>query len=228
MAPEGQNDRPWALVYKGPQGENPELLPEHAVYEGVGVRDDAGAKTLVFTWQLTLDYSPVKYPVRMYVTLPDGGELLQWNLEADLPAGWLVTDVKFPRIVIDRPAAGKVITTEGWGVENRSTLPLSRLAIPRMLRLCSSCWCTTATEPFTTAQRTAGAAARPTRCSVRTKRSSSMMRFLLRPAGSKTERSACPGLRSWALPRRLGGRRRPVVSSFHLYDRVGQQTALCT
>lgn len=117
VAPEGQNDRPWALVYKGPQGENPELLPEHAVYEGVGVRDDAGAKTLVFTWQLTLDYSPVKYPVRMYVTLPDGGELLQWNLEADLPAGWLVTDVKFPRIVIDRPAAGKVITTEGWGVE---------------------------------------------------------------------------------------------------------------
>ena len=117
VAPEGQNDRPWALVYKGPQGENPELLPEHAVYEGVGVRDDAGAKTLVFTWQLTLDYSPVKYPVRMYVTLPDGGELLQWNLEADLPAGWLVTDVMFPRIVIDRPAAGKVITTEGWGVE---------------------------------------------------------------------------------------------------------------
>ena len=117
VAPEGQNDRPGALVYKGPQGENPELLPEHAVYEGVGVRDDAGAKTLVFTWQLTLDYSPVKYPVRMYVTLPDGGELLQWNLEADLPAGWLVTDVKFPRIVIDRPAAGKVITTEGWGVE---------------------------------------------------------------------------------------------------------------
>lgn len=117
VAPEGQNDRPWSLVYKGPQGENPELLPEHAVYEGVGVRDDAGAKTLVFTWQLTLDYSPVKYPVRMYVTLPDGGELLQWNLEADLPAGWLVTDVKFPRIVIDRPAAGKVITTEGWGVE---------------------------------------------------------------------------------------------------------------
>ena len=61
-----------------------------------GPRDDVGAKTLVFTWQLTLDYSPVTYPVRMYVTLPDGGELLQWNLEADLPAGWLVTDVNFP------------------------------------------------------------------------------------------------------------------------------------
>lgn len=80
----GKNETPWILIYKGPQGENPELKPEHAVYRGVQVRDDALAKTLVFTWELTLDYSPVKYPVRMYVTLPDGGELLQWNIEAYL------------------------------------------------------------------------------------------------------------------------------------------------
>ena len=73
----GRNETPWILIYKGTQGENPELKPEHAVYRGVQVRDDAQAKTLVFTWELTLDYSPVKYPVRMYVTLPDGGELLQ-------------------------------------------------------------------------------------------------------------------------------------------------------
>lgn len=66
----GKNETPWILIYKGFQGENPELKPEHAVYRGVQVRDDARAKTLVFTWELTLDYSPVKYPVRMYVTLP--------------------------------------------------------------------------------------------------------------------------------------------------------------
>ena len=113
----GKNETPWILIYKGPQGENPELKPEHAVYRGVQVRDDAQAKTLVFTWELTLDYSPVKYPVRMYVTLPDGGELLQWNIEADLPAGWLVTDLKFPNVVIERPEDGRIITTEGWGVE---------------------------------------------------------------------------------------------------------------
>ena len=113
----GKNETPWILIYKGPQGENPELKPEHAVYRGVQVRDDALAKTLVFTWELTLDYSPVKYPVRMYVTLPDGGELLQWNIEADLPAGWLVTDLKFPNVVIERPEDGRIITTEGWGVE---------------------------------------------------------------------------------------------------------------
>ena len=113
----GKNETPWILIYKGFQGENPELKPEHAVYRGVQVRDDARAKTLVFTWELTLDYSPVKYPVRMYVTLPDGGELLQWNIEADLPAGWLVTDLKFPNVVIERPEDGRIITTEGWGVE---------------------------------------------------------------------------------------------------------------
>lgn len=113
----GMNTAPWILYYKGPQGENPELMPEHAVYEGVTARDDAAGKTLIFTWQLTLDYSPVKYPVRMYVSLPDAGELLQWNLEADLPAGWMVTDLKFPRITIHRPAEGRIITTEGWGVE---------------------------------------------------------------------------------------------------------------
>ena len=99
----GKNETPWILIYKGSQGENPELKPEHAVYRGVQVRDDARAKTLVFTWELTLDYSPVKYPVRMYVTLPDGGELLQWNIEADLPAGWLVTDLKLSLIHISEP-----------------------------------------------------------------------------------------------------------------------------
>ena len=52
----GKNETPWILIYKGPQGENPELKPEHAVYRGVQVRDDALAKTLVFTWELTLDY----------------------------------------------------------------------------------------------------------------------------------------------------------------------------
>lgn len=29
----------------------------------------------------------------------------------------MVTDLEFPRIAIDRPAGGKVLTTEGWGVE---------------------------------------------------------------------------------------------------------------
>lgn len=41
----GKNETPWILIYKGPQGENPELKPEHAVYRGVQVRDDALAKT---------------------------------------------------------------------------------------------------------------------------------------------------------------------------------------
>ncbi|WP_290541004.1 DUF6259 domain-containing protein [Alistipes sp.] len=116
---EGMNRTPWILIYKGVQGENPELKPEHAVYKGVQVREEPGAKTLVFTWELTLDYSSAKYPVRMSVTLPDEGELLAWDLEADLPEKWLVTDLKFPRLVVGRPAGARVITTEGWGVERK-------------------------------------------------------------------------------------------------------------
>lgn len=113
----GMNRTPWVLYYKGTQGESPELKPEHALYEGAEVRSDEGAETLVFTWQLTLDYSGTTYPVRMYVTLPDQSELLRWNIEADLPEGWMVTDLKFPCLTIERPADGKILTTEGWGVE---------------------------------------------------------------------------------------------------------------
>lgn len=113
----GKNRTPWILYYKGTQGESPELKPEHAVYEGVEVRDDDGGKTLRFTWQLTLDYSGKTYPVRMDVSLPDESELLRWNIEADLPEGWMVTDLKFPCLAIERPDDGMVLTTEGWGVE---------------------------------------------------------------------------------------------------------------
>lgn len=113
----GANLAPWILYYKGQQGENPCLMPEHAAYDGAAIRDDDEGKTLVFTWQLTLDYSAERYPVRMYVSLPDGANWLRWNIEADLPEGWMVTDLEFPRIAIDRPAGGKVLTTEGWGVE---------------------------------------------------------------------------------------------------------------
>ena len=71
----GANLAPWILYYKGPQGENPCLMPEHAAYDGAAIRDDDEGKTLVFTWQLTLDYSAERYPVRMYVSLPDGSEM---------------------------------------------------------------------------------------------------------------------------------------------------------
>lgn len=162
----GANLAPWILYYKGPQGENPCLMPEHAAYDGAAIRDDDEGKTLVFTWQLTLDYSAERYPVRMYVSLPDDSELLRWNIEADLPEGWMVTDLEFPRITIDRPAGGKVLTTEGWGVE-KPLAPPSRRATRRTPRPCSSSSYTTPKEPSTTARRTAGAAARPTRRSAR-------------------------------------------------------------
>ena len=36
----GANLAPWILYYKGPQGENPCLMPEHAAYDGAAIRDD--------------------------------------------------------------------------------------------------------------------------------------------------------------------------------------------
>ena len=216
----GKNETPWILIYKGSQGENPELKPEHAVYRGVQVRDDARAKTLVFTWELTLDYSPVKYPVRMYVTLPDGGELLQWNIEADLPAGWLVTDLKFPNVVIERPEDGRIITTEGWGVEKpldiatfEARYPSHASAMQFLVvhnaegafyygtedrRGCGktySAQCTPTTVALSDAiPASAGwIAERPVRDP-----------FPLRPDGSRTGRSACRGSRSRVSRRRVG------------------------
>ena len=47
----GANLAPWILYYKGPQGENPCLMPEHAAYDGAAIRDDDEGKTLVFTWR---------------------------------------------------------------------------------------------------------------------------------------------------------------------------------
>ena len=184
----GENQTPWILIYKGPQGENPELKPEHAVYRGVQVRDDALAKTLVFTWELTLDYSPVKYPVRMYVTLPDGGELLQWNIEADLPAGWLVTDLKFPNVVIERPEDGRIITTEGWGVEKPLDIATFEARYPSHASAMQFLVVHNAEGAFyygTEDRRGCG-------------------KTPPRPDGSRTGRSACRGSRSRVSRRRVG------------------------
>lgn len=113
----GKNITPWILYYKGTQGESPELKPEHALYDGVEICNSDNAVTLIFTWQLTLDYSGTTYPVRMHVTLPNDSELLRWNIETAMPDGWMVTDLKFPRLTIERPTEAKILTTEGWGIE---------------------------------------------------------------------------------------------------------------
>ncbi|MCI1648159.1 MAG: DUF6259 domain-containing protein [Bacteroides sp.] len=112
----GFNSVPWALTYKGPKGENPVLLPSHGIYKGYKVKDDKSSKTLVFTWEMRLSYGPL-YPINMSVTLPDHSELVYWGINANLPKGWVITNVQFPHIVLNSPENGKIITSAGWGNE---------------------------------------------------------------------------------------------------------------
>lgn len=113
---DGVNTFPWQLTYKGPNGENPVLVPKNGTYEGVTVKEENDAVSLVFTWQMVLTSGPT-YPVRMYVTLKKDSKLAEWNLEADVPAGWIVANTDFPRISVLRPEDAKAITSAGWGIE---------------------------------------------------------------------------------------------------------------
>jgi hypothetical protein len=112
----GLNTEPWALTYVGPQGENPELLPSHAVYEGCKSIQSGDTSKLQFTWLLTLSYS-ISVNVKMTVSLPKDSELAYWDIEAGTPQGWIIRETQFPRITVNRPTDGKLITSAGWGNE---------------------------------------------------------------------------------------------------------------
>lgn len=112
----GVDMAPWQITYKGENGENPTLLPVNGTYEGVEVKEEGNRATLVFTWQMVLRYTPT-YPVRMSVSLSDDSELAQWNIEASMPEGWVVSQLEFPRIPVSRPEGAKLIIPFGWGIE---------------------------------------------------------------------------------------------------------------
>ena len=111
------NAIPWVLTYKGIQGENPMLFPEHGVYKGYEVIQNDTSASVVFVWDMRLSYEKRMYPIRMKVTATDHSELLYWDLTADLPKGWVISKAQFPRIAVVRPKDGKMITSAGWGNE---------------------------------------------------------------------------------------------------------------
>ena len=57
------------------------------------------------------------YPVRVRVSLSQGAKLSEWDIEIDLPAGWTVSTVSFPRITLNRTDSSKIIMPAGWGIE---------------------------------------------------------------------------------------------------------------
>lgn len=112
----GSTTYPWQLIYLGPNGENPTLLPKWGEYKGGEIRNEQNATTLIFTWQMVIDGGPT-YPVRALVTLGNDSELPEWRLEAEVPEGWMITESEFPRIGVNRPEGAKAILPVGFGAE---------------------------------------------------------------------------------------------------------------
>lgn len=113
----GDNVAPWSITYRGSQGETPEITPRFAVYRGYSSEQSDTSKTLVFRWDTRLNYDGNPYPVEMSVTVSENSGLIAWNLSAQLPEGWVVSDFKFPDLAVKSPGKAKVITPGGWGNE---------------------------------------------------------------------------------------------------------------
>ena len=111
----GDNATPWVITYRGPQGQTPELMPQYAIYKGCTIEKTDSSATMVFRWDTRLNYDGNPAPVVMKVTVGDKSDLLTWNLSAELPDGWTVTDFRFPNVTLNRPAKADVITSGGWG-----------------------------------------------------------------------------------------------------------------
>lgn len=107
----------WHVTLLGPMGENPVYRPKFAPYQGAVASRKGDVQQLCFTWTLRLDYGRGTYPLRAIISLPDGGDRLFFNLEVELPEGWIVTNTTYPELTLLEPADAKVIIPEGWGLE---------------------------------------------------------------------------------------------------------------
>lgn len=120
----------WHVTLLGPMGENPVYRPKVARYQGAVQTREGALQKLCFTWFLRLDYARGNYPLRATVSLPDGGDRLYFNLEVELPEGWIVTNTTYPELTLLEPADAKVILPEGWGLEAPLSLAGHRVIYP--------------------------------------------------------------------------------------------------
>ncbi len=107
----GSSAHPWQLTYRGTLGENPVLTPRFATYRGATRQDHS----LLFRWDVQL--TDTVCPVEMRVTLEPQSELPEWSIRAELPPGWMVTHLEFPRVTVRRASDTKAILSAGYGVE---------------------------------------------------------------------------------------------------------------
>ena len=113
----GISTHPWEITYISSSGENQALNPSQGYYKGVEKRDNQNKSiTLIFKWDMALTTDKMS-AVRMLVTLSKDSDLIEWDMEADLPDDWVVTRLNFPRIDVIRPQNAKAILPAGWGAE---------------------------------------------------------------------------------------------------------------
>lgn len=114
LASGGSNTPVWDLVMQGPQGETPNMKPRWTYYDG-GVLSEDGTKA-TFTWRVVMKREAI-WPVKVTVSLKPGDELPSWDISMDMPSGWKVTDLEFPRLSVLRPEGVKGIMSVGFGAE---------------------------------------------------------------------------------------------------------------
>lgn len=112
----GSTAHPWQLTYRGPNGENPLLMPRWGVYRGTEVTEYNGAPAVKATWDMVLDDTP-KWPVTVTVALPDDAEMPAFYIDAALPDDWVITDLEFPRVTFAQIPNGKAVMPIAYGCE---------------------------------------------------------------------------------------------------------------
>lgn len=112
----GSNTYPWEITLLGPGGENPVLQPRFANYKGGKVEESDGRTVASFTWNLILEGK--EWPLTMHISLSSDDYAPHWGIEADVPEGWTVTKMDYPRISVKRLEGDvKGILPFGYGAE---------------------------------------------------------------------------------------------------------------
>ena len=114
LLPGGSTMEPWSLTYLGPNGENPLILPRWTFYDGAELSADG--HSIELRWRVVIEKEAV-WPVTVKVSLGEESELPQWSICADMPRGWVIDKVEFPKIMVARPEGVKGIMSVGFGAE---------------------------------------------------------------------------------------------------------------
>lgn len=109
----GSTAHPWEITFLGPNGETPVLQQKYTYYKGGIYKEEDGVQTASFTWNIVLESE--QWPLTMTVSLAGDADMPKWDISAEMPDGWTVTNIDFPRITVRRMPKG--ILPFGYGVE---------------------------------------------------------------------------------------------------------------